>query len=70
MEQADLGGTGASGGRAAPRSELKHLQAQVRELERLLGKKTLEAETLKEAIAIARSKKLQLRSRLRGSDGE
>lgn len=39
-------------------SELKHLKQQVRQLQRLLGKKTMEAEILKEAIEIAREKKL------------
>ena len=39
-------------------SEVKHLKRQVRELQRLLGKKTMEAEILKEAIEIAREKKL------------
>ncbi len=37
-----------------PASEVKQLKARVRKLERLLGKKTMEAEILKEAIAIAR----------------
>jgi len=44
-----------------PASEVKQLKAKVRELERLLGKKTMEAEILKEAFAIAREKKLLLR---------
>ena len=39
-------------------SEVKHLQAHIRELERLLGKKTMENEILKEAVSIAREKKL------------
>jgi transposase len=41
-----------------PASEYKALQAQVKELQRLLGKKTMEAEILKDALAIADSKKL------------
>ena len=45
-----------------PLSEAKQLLAQVRELERLLGKKTLEAEILKEALELSRSKKLRWRS--------
>ncbi|SDF39340.1 transposase, partial [Myxococcus virescens] len=40
-----------------PESEVKRLQAQVRELERLLGKKTMENEILKEALELARPKK-------------
>ena len=38
-------------------SELRRLQEQVRELERLLGRKTMEAEILKEALELARAKK-------------
>jgi transposase len=45
-------------------SEVKQLKAKVRELERLLGKKTLENEILKDAIEIAREKKLISRSLL------
>ena len=41
-----------------PASEAKALQARVRELERLLGKKTLETEILREAVRLAREKKL------------
>ena len=44
-------------------SEYRALQAQVRELHRLLGKKTLEAEILKEALEVAAGpKKALLRS--------
>jgi len=44
-----------------PISEVKVLKAKVRELERLLGKKTMEVEILKDAIEITREKKLILR---------
>lgn len=44
--------------RVVPESEVKQLKARIRELERQLGKKTMEAEILKEAIEIAREKKL------------
>lgn len=44
-----------------PASEVKQLKNQIRELERLLGKKTMEAEILRDAIRIAREKKLLLR---------
>ena len=47
-----------------PASEYKALQQQVRELQRLLGKKTVETEILKEAIELAQSKKLLLQSPL------
>jgi transposase len=39
-------------------SEVRRLKNRIRELERLLGKKTMENEVLKEAIEIAREKKL------------
>jgi transposase len=58
-----------AGEAVVPESELKSLQAQVRELQRLLGKKTLENEILREALEIARSKKLLSRSLLPGKDG-
>jgi transposase len=45
-----------------PESEVKQLRAQVRELQRMLGKKTMEAEILKDALELARSKKLLLPS--------
>src|SRR5205814_9319930 len=38
-------------------SELRRLQERVRELERLLGRKTMEAEILKDALELARAKK-------------
>lgn len=41
-----------------PASEVKHLKAQIREIQRLLGKKTMEVEILRDAIEIAREKKL------------
>ena len=43
-------------------SEVKRLKAQIRELERLLGRKTLENEILKEAVEVAREKKWLLRA--------
>ena len=45
-------------------SENRALKKRVRELERLLGKKTMEVEILKEAIEIAREKKLTSRTPL------
>lgn len=41
----------------APAAEARRLEERVRELERMLGRKTLEAEILKEALELARSKK-------------
>jgi|SRR5579875_139721 transposase len=55
----------AQGGRVAVKadedvvaaSRVRDLEQRVRELERLLGRKTLEVEVLKEALAAAREKK-------------
>ena len=52
-----------------PESELKKLQERTRRLERLLGQKTEEIEVLKEAIKLAREKKLISRKPLRGVEG-
>jgi transposase len=52
-----------------PESEVKQLKSQVRELQRLLGKKTMEAEILRDALEIARSKKLLLPSRSSKPEG-
>jgi transposase len=53
--------TAAGSGEVVPASDYRALQNQVRELHRLLGKKTLEAEILKEALEHATSSKKQLR---------
>jgi transposase len=50
------------GEEVVPASDYRALQNQVRELQRLLGKKTLEAEVLKEALEVVDSKKRLLRS--------
>ena len=50
-----------SGEVVVPASDYRALQNQVRELHRLLGKKTLEAEILKEALEHATGSKKQLR---------
>jgi transposase len=52
-----------------PESEVKMLKHRIRELERLLGRKTLENEVLKDAIEIAREKKLLSRPPLPKRDG-
>lgn len=41
-----------------PKSAVRDLERQVKELERVLGKKTLENEILREAVKIAHEKKL------------
>lgn len=68
MEEGALMGVGAEE-RVVPESEVKQLKKQVKELERLLGRKTMEVEILKEAVTIAREKKLISRSPLRGVEG-
>ena len=50
-----------SGEEVVPASDYRALQNQVRELHRLLGKKSLEVEILKEALEHATSSKKQLR---------
>lgn len=51
----------AVGGDVVAEQDVKLLKAQVRELERLLGKKTAENEVLKDALDLVRSKKLPWR---------
>ena len=50
-------------------SELKTLKAKIRDLERLLGKKTIEVEILKEAVELGREKKFISRAPLHGVEG-
>jgi transposase len=57
-----------AGEEVVPLSEARELRSQVRELQRLLGKKTMEVEILKDAIRIAREKKLISRVPLLGKD--
>ena len=58
-----------SGEQVVPASDYRALQSQVRELQRLLGKKTLEAEILKEALEHATGSKKQLRQPPSPKDG-
>ena len=53
-----------AGEEVVPASEYRALQQQVRELQRLLGKKTLETEILRDALELAHPKKRLLRSPL------
>jgi transposase len=50
-------------------TEVRELKRQIRELERLLGKKTLENEILREAIAVTKSKKLLSHAPWRPEEG-
>jgi transposase len=52
--------------KVVPKSEHRKLEERVRRLERLLGQKTEEVEVLKEAVRIAREKKLISRAPLAG----
>ncbi len=57
------------GEEVVPASDYRALQNQVRELQRLLGKKTLEAEVPKEALEVVDSQKRLLRSVSLPKDG-
>ena len=50
-------------------SEMRRLEERIRDLERLLGRKTLEIEILKEALDLARSEKAIWRSSSAPKDG-
>src|SRR5204863_6439647 len=58
-----------AGEEVVPSSDYRALQHQVRELQRLLGKKTLENEILREALDLAQPKKRLLRSPSPARDG-
>ena len=55
-----------AGESVVPASELAAARAQIAQLQRMLGKKTMEAEVLKEAVEFAREKKWIARSPLSG----
>lgn len=65
MEEGALMGVGSEE-KVVPQSELKKAEDRIKRLERLLGKKTEEVEILKEAVQIAREKKLISRMPLQG----
>jgi len=58
----------SAGETVVPAAELEAARRQIRELQRLLGKKTLEAEILKEAVEVARERKWIARSPLLPGD--
>ena len=58
-----------AGEAVVPVADLDAARRQIRELQRLLGKKTLEAEILKEAMEVARDRKWLARSPLLPGDG-
>ena len=58
----------SAGEMVVPAAELEAARRQIRELQRLLGKKTLEAEILREAVEVARERKWIARSPLLPGD--
>jgi transposase len=60
----------ASGESVVPASELANARAQIAQLQRLLGKKTMENEILKGAVKLARDRKWITRSPLCGKDDQ
>ncbi|WP_425272747.1 transposase [Rahnella woolbedingensis] len=59
-----------SGEQVVPASELASAMKQIKELQRLLGKKTMEVELLREAVDIGRQKKWIAHVPLLPEDGE
>ncbi|SFV17981.1 transposase [Pseudoduganella namucuonensis] len=59
-----------AGESVVPASELAAARAEIAQLQRMLGKKTLEAEILKKAVDIARSKKWIARAPLLPTDDQ
>ena len=68
MEEAGLEGIRSEKG-VASKSQAKQLEKRIHELERMLGRKTLENEILREAIKLGREKKLISRQPLPGVEG-
>lgn len=65
MEQGALVGVSAEDS-VVPVGEVRQLQQRIRQLERVLGQKTVEVEILKEAVKVGREKKLISRQPLAG----
>lgn len=59
-----------AGESVVPASELAAARARIAQLQRMLGKKAMEAEILKEAVEFAREKKWIARSPLLGKDDQ
>ena len=68
MEEGALAGVGSEE-KVVPKSEVKGLRERIKRLEQVLGRKTEENEILKEAVRLAREKKLISQSLLRGVEG-
>ena len=67
MESGALTAAGAEE-EVVPISEVKVLKEKIKQLERMLGQKTVQVEILKEAVTLAREKKLISRAPLPGLD--
>ena len=67
MEDGALTAVGAEE-QVVPVSKVKELETRIKQLERALGRKTLDNEILKEAIRVGREKKLISRQPLVGVD--
>jgi transposase len=65
MEDGALTGVGSEEA-VVPLSQLKAAEAKIRQLERIIGQKTVDIEILKEAVKIGREKKLISRQPLVG----
>jgi transposase len=68
MEAGGLIGVGSEE-EVVPKSKVKVLENRVKELERVLGRKTMENEILREAVKLTREKKLISRQPLPGVEG-
>jgi transposase len=68
MEDGALTAVGAEE-QVVPVSKVKELETRIKQLERALGRKTLDNEILKEAIRVGREKKLISRQPLVGVEG-
>ena len=68
MKEGQLTAIGADDD-VVPASELKRAQAEIRQLQRILGKQAMHLEILKEAVTLGREKKLISRSPLSGIEG-
>ena len=68
MKEGQLAAIGADE-QVVPASELKRAQAEIKNLQRMVGKLAMHNEVLKEAITIGREKKLISRAPLSGIEG-
>ncbi len=65
MEEGAAEGIRAAEG-VVPKSRVRELEKRIHELERILGRKTVENEILRDAVKLAREKKLISRQPLLG----